>query len=116
MNEFDRKVHGLCITMSSNICRPIEFIVKDEVEKYGHKFEVGNVKYVLGPREQIPILFMGAFRVKDWIICMEKSMISNTEVMICGFYKGKQHCNFGPIKTKDVFSEFFMFFEEKILK
>lgn len=116
MNAFDQKVFALCITVSGSIIRPIRFIVKAEVDRLGHRVQVGNVAYVLQPNEVIPIIFMGAFQLGDWIFCLEKPMQNVGEPMICAFYKGQQHCNFGPIKTDDPLTEFFEFFDEKILK
>ena len=113
---FDTRVLALSKSSLTKIVRPVRFIVKDTVERDGLKFHVGNVMYVLEPGEHIPILFMGAFQVNDWIICLEKSMIADTRPMICGFYKGVEHCNFGPTTTDNLLKEFFDFFEQKILK
>lgn len=115
-SAFDTKVMALSKSPFSKTIRPIRFFDKGEIEQYGHRFNVGNVTYELQPDESIPILFMGAFRVNDWIICLEKSLIANTVPMICGFYKGEQHCNFGPTRSEDVMAEFFTFFQEKILQ
>ncbi len=116
-NAFDQKVMALSKTSLTKIIRPIRFIDKCEIEKHGYKFKVGNVIYVLQPDESIPIMFMGAFQVNDWIICLEKSMIGDSGPMICGFYKGEQHCNFGPIDSDaDILTEFFTFFDGKILQ
>jgi hypothetical protein len=115
-NAFDTKVIALSKSPFTKTIRPIRFMNKTEISKYGHTFQVGNVTYILGPGEQIPILFMGACQVNDWIICLEKSLVADTRPMICGFYKGAEHCNFGPTTTDNLLKEFFEFFEEKILK
>jgi len=117
MNAFDRKVFALCKSNLTNIVRPIRFNAKQDAEEFGHHYQIGNVQYVLGPGEHIPILFMGAVQLNDWIICLEKSLLdANGRPMICGFYKGQQHVNFGPVESDDLLTEFFSFFNEKILK
>lgn len=73
-------------------------------------FEVGNVMYELKDGETIPIVFMGAFKIKDWIICLEHNLVTKT-TMIGGFYKGEFHCNFGPVNG---YQEFFEFFSNKV--
>jgi hypothetical protein len=113
---FDTKVLALSKSPLTKIIRPIRFIHRISTEQNGVKFQVGNVTYVLEPGEGIPILFMGAFQVYDWIICLEKRIDTDTRPMIGGFYKGESHCNFGPIATDDVMGELFKFFEEQILK
>lgn len=100
--SFDDKVKGLAVTELNKIIRPIKWIHRDKYEHY----DVGNVMYDLKEGEQVPILFMGAFRIKNWIICMETNMITKTMV-IGGFYNGESHCNFGLVEGYDGFFEFF---------
>lgn len=105
--DFDSKVKSLAKASFVKIVRPIKWIPKDKYEK----FEVGNVTYILGEGEQIPILFMGAFKINDWIICLECNTITKT-IMIGGFYK-ENHYNFGSVNSHQ---EFFEFFNNKILQ
>lgn len=107
MNNFDDKVKALALTELTKTVRPIKWISKDKYDD----FEVGNVMYDLKEGEQIPILFMGAFKIKDWIICMECNTVTKT-IMIGGFYKGESRCNFGPVEG---YPQFFDFFNKKIL-
>lgn len=108
--DFDDKVKALASKYSfGKITRPIKWIPKEKAED--DIFEIGNVMYVLGEGEYIPIVFMGAFKIRNWIICLESNTKINS-VMIGGFYKDQEHYNFGPVQG---YKEFFDFFNKKIL-
>lgn len=117
-NPFDAKVFALAKSGFRKIERPIEFLPRIEMSKGTQKYHVGGAMYKVNKGEHIPILFVGAIKYRDWLFTLERSMIiKDAKIMICGFFRGESHCNFGPIVTQsNALEEFFNFFHDKILE
>jgi hypothetical protein len=114
---WDVEIKRIAISPFIKIIRPIEFDQKDRIPSNGLMVGVGNVRYVYeNPYENIAILFMGAIKINNWIITLEKNLkTENSCLIICGFFKNTYHCSFKKIETKDAYAEFFDFVHSKIL-
>jgi len=100
------------------LIREIEFISKEKSIVNGIPIEVGNVRYIYKSEyERIPILFMGAFKIKHWIITIEKRTdIQDSPITICGIRNGNEHCSFKSLeKDEDAYKALFEFVMKEII-